>query len=48
MAAFIPLVPEASRGRRGIEPDIDALDQMTSHIHIVVVQKYQTTTIANF
>ncbi len=41
MAPFILLVPEASRGRMGVEPDVDALHQIACHVHIVIIQKDQ-------
>jgi hypothetical protein len=37
---FIPLVPLASQGRRGgVEPDIDALDQVPGQMHVIVAEE---------
>ncbi len=39
MAAFMPLVPDASSGpTRVVEPDVDALHELARHAHVVVLE----------
>ena len=39
MAAFMPLVPDASSGRRGLlSQTSDALDQVAADAHVVVLE----------